>query len=121
MTPGAGVAEEPAPLPRPGGGVISPHSGSLALGLSQLEVPALGSALWVLSLPQFPLVPSGAFLSSLQLLLVRQEGGNLPGQQPSMFMRCFTSCSHGPWLQGPQVEQPVCWHVFMEALLCARP
>lgn len=61
-----------------------------------------------------------AFLPNLQLLLMRQEGGNLPGQ-PSVFMRCFTSCSHGPWLQGPQVEQLICWHICIEPLPCAQP
>lgn len=124
MTPGVGVAGEPAPLSGPGWGGISQHSWPLALGLSHLEVPALGSSLEGLSLLdpllQSPFVPSGAFLPNPQLLLMRQEGGNLPGQ-PSVFMRCFTSCSHGPWLQGPQVEQLICWHICIEPLPCAQP
>lgn len=82
-----------------GFGVFPPTGASPGL-LSGGIVPVVTPAV-------FPLVPSGVFLPNLLLLRevreVRQEGGNLPGQ-PSVFMRCFTSCSHRPWLQGPQVE-----------------
>lgn len=76
---------------------------ALGCGAFHLEVPALGSSLKGPSLPrpllQFPFGSSGLVLPNLQLLLVRQEGGNLPGQ-PSVFMRCFTSCSHGSLASG---------------------
>lgn len=87
MTPGLGVAGEPAPLSGPGWGGISQHFWPLALGLSHLEVPALGSSLEGLPLLdpllQSPFVPSGHFFPD--------EAG---GWEPARSAQCIHEMFH---------------------------
>lgn len=111
-----GCGREPAPLPGPGPGPAGGARARLGWRILALRTsPSRGARPGLLSGGNHscrspPLGPLQVFFLALWLVQVRKEGGNLPREPPSVFMRCFTSCfsrALAPGATEPQAEQSV--------------